>query len=223
MIHVFAKIPPADYALIEKMYSFSSATLHEAMDRQGAMDCSIKPIKPGSKICGRAVTVKTHLGDNLMLHKALAMAEAGDIIVADTGMCTEAASWGDIMSVQAKYKGVSGLVLNGSVRDVAEIRAMDFPVYCAGVSIKGLMKDSLGTVNHPICCGSVTVYPGDIVVADDDGVVVIPLGSAEETIIKARQREEREADMIRSIRSGERMYDMLGFAEVFERLGCIEK
>lgn len=174
------------------------------------MDCSIKPIRPGLRTCGQAVTVKTHLGDNLMLHRALALAERGQVLVADTGMCTEAASWGDMMSVQAVVNGLAGLVLNGSVRDVAEFRRIGFPVFAAGVSMKGLTKGAIGSLNQPVCCGGATVRPGDIIVVDDDGVVVIPPERAEETAERARQRDEREREMIRRIRSGERLFDLLG-------------
>lgn len=223
MVHVIKEIPPVSRDLLAQIGQYDAATLHEAMGRQGAMDCSIKPIQPGMKICGRALTVKTHLGDNLMLHRVLEMAGPGDVIVADTGMCTEAASWGDLMSAQAMVNGVAGLILNGSIRDLAQIREMGFPVFGAGVSMKGLMKDSMGTVNHPICCGGVTVRPGDILVADDDGVVVIPLEQAQEALEGARQRQEREEEMLARIRSGERMYDMMGFERIFKQLGCVEE
>ena len=223
MVWVKRKAPRVPRELLERIGRHSAATLHEAMERRGAMDYTIKPLSLGMKVVGQALTVKTHLGDNLMLHRALAMAGPGDVIVADTGMCTEAASWGDIMSVQAMVNGVEGLVLNGSVRDAAEIRAMGFPVFSAGISMKGLMKDSLGTVNHPICCGGVTVNPGDIVVADDDGVVVIPPEEADAVLAVADQRQAREESMIARIRAGERMYDIMGFSEIFERLGCAQE
>lgn len=219
MVWVKGKAPRVPRELLEKIGRHSAATLHEAMERRGAMDYTIKPLSQGMKIVGQALTVKTHLGDNLMLHRALVMAGPGDVIVADTGMCTEAASWGDIMSVQAMVNGVEGLVLNGSVRDSIEIRAMGFPVFSAGISVKGLMKDSLGTVNHPICCGGVTVNPGDIVVADDDGVVVIPPEEADAVLAAADQRKAREESVIARIRAGERMYDIMGFPEIFARLG----
>lgn len=223
IVHVKKNAPRLSEELLREIGRYSAATLHEAMERRGAMDCTIKPLSPGMRICAQAITVKTHLGDNLMLHRALEMSGPGFVIVADTGMCTEAASWGDLMSAQAMVNGLEGLILNGSVRDAAEIRAMGFPVFCAGISMKGLMKDSLGTVNHPICCGGVAVRPGDIVVADDDGVVVIPPENAEAVLAGAKARQEREEAMLRRIRSGERMFDMMGFAGIFERLGCVDE
>lgn len=223
MTHVVLGIPEVPLDLIDAFKKQDVATVHEAMDRTGALDRNIKPLCLGIKMCGRALTVKTHLGDNLMLHKALSMAKKGDVIIADTGMCLEAASWGDIMTVQAKENGVSGLVLNGSVRDSAILRKSGFPIFCGGVSVKGLMKDSLGTVNHQICCGGVTVNPGDIVLGDDDGVVVIPLERANEVLKAVHARAERERDMIERIRAGEKMYDIMGFTKIFAQLGCIEK
>lgn len=220
IVHVRKNAPLLPAELLREVAKYSAATLHEAYERRGAMDCAIKPLSPGMKICAQAITVKTHLGDNLMLHRALEMSDPGYVIVADTGMCTEAASWGDLMSAQAMANGAAGLVLNGSVRDAAEIRAMGFPVFSTGISMKGLMKDSLGTVNHPICCGGVTVCPGDIVVADDDGVVVIPPSEIEAVLAGAKARQEREENILARIRAGETMYDMMGFAAIFERLGC---
>lgn len=221
-MHIIHQIKRVDPSIIAEFCLQDAATVHEAMGRKGAMHSSIRPVYKGLKLCGSAITVKSHLGDNLMLQKALEMAKPGDILVADTGDCTEAGSWGELMTWQAKMKGLKGLVSNGSIRDTAQIRKMDFPVFCKGISIKGTVKETVGLINHPISCGGVIVSPGDIILGDDDGIVVIPFDLAEEALSKAKARIEKETKIIERIRNGESMFDIMGFGEKLKDKGCIE-
>jgi len=157
------------------------------------------------------------------LHKALDIAKSGNIIVADMGQLTEAGSWGEIASFQAKIKGIVGLVTNGSVRDSLEINKLEFSIFCKAVSIKGIVKESIGYINHYISCGDVVVNSGDIILGDEDGVVVIPLQEAEEILIKSREIIEKEEKLIKRIQAGESLFEMSGYQEVLKRKGCVEE
>jgi 4-hydroxy-4-methyl-2-oxoglutarate aldolase len=223
LMHVIHKVQRPDPELVKALGEQASATVHEAMGRRGAMHSSIKPIYSGMRLCGPAVTVKSQAGDNLMLQKALDMARPGDVLVADMGEVTEAGSWGEIMTWQAKVRGVVGLVTNGSVRDTLQIKAIGFPVFSRAVSIKGTVKETLGLVNHPVSCGGVVVNAGDIVLGDEDGVVVIPLKEAKTALEQSLQRAAREEKLLQRIKAGESMFHIMGFHEVLKRKGCVEE
>ncbi|MEH7342449.1 RraA family protein [Bacillus sp. JJ1532] len=173
------------------------------------------------RLCGPALTLKGHAGDNLMLLKALDMAKAGDVIIADMGQLTEAGPWGEVTTVQAKARKFGGFVTNGSVRDSQAIRELGFPVFCKSVSIKGTAKDSLGYINHPISIGDTPVNPGDIILGDDDGIVVIPLQETIEVLIKAKEREAKEAEYMRRIRNVESFFYFMGYDKILQEKGCI--
>jgi 4-hydroxy-4-methyl-2-oxoglutarate aldolase len=222
-MHVIHKIRRPDSELIKAFSEQTSATVHEAMGKRGAMHSSIRPIYSGMRLCGPAVTVKSQAGDNLMLHKALYMAKRGDVLVADMGQLTEGASWGDIMTWQAKVRGVAGLVTNGSVRDTLEIKEIGFPVFSKAISIKGPVKETLGLVNHQISCAGVVVNPGDIILGDEDGVVVIPLQEAAEILQKSKERVAQENKIIERIKAGENMFEILRLGDVLQRKGCVEE
>ena len=223
MIHIIKHIASVDKRLIGALEKHSTATIHEAMGKRGALSPSIKPISRGMKLCGRALTVRCHPGDNLMLIKAVSMARAGDVIVVDTGRTPNVGPFGEVLAVECMAKNLSGIVLTGSVRDSAPLIRLGFSVFSSNICISGTSKATLGTINHPIACGDEIIKPGDIIVGDDDGVVVVPCKEVKEILIKADEREAKEAEIISRLRAGESLFDIYGYQEVFDRLGCIEE
>lgn len=192
----------SDPALIAAIAAFSPATLHEAMGQKGAMAFAIKPLYPGMLVCGPAFTVSCGPSDNLMIHAALTRARPGDVLVVDFKGMTGVGPWGDILTTAALSRGIAGLVIDGCVRDARSIQEMAFPVFARGTNLKGTTKMLPGDLDVPIVCGSVLVNPGDIVVGDDDGVVVVPKAEAAAVLDRARERERREEDIRRQIRAG---------------------
>lgn len=223
MYDVIKHYPRPHKMLVEALGKIQSATLHEAMGKRGALPHIIKPIWPGMQLCGTALTVKARPGDNLMLHKAVSLAQPGDVLVVDNDGFVEAGLWGEIITVAAMEKGILGLVTNGACRDTLPIKELDFPVFCAGVSIKGTTKAVPGKINHPIAFEGVIVHPGDVVVADNDGVVVVPCDEADQVLKAAQAKEASEAEVIRKIRAGGYTMDLLGFNEAYQRLGLSEE
>lgn len=188
--------------LIAEISQFSSATLHEALGKTGNLPYGIKPISPKMKVCGPAFTVKTMPCDNMLLHRAYAYAKAGDVLVVNCSNFYEAGYWGDLMSLGAMTKGIAGLVIDGCVRDADDIEAMGFPVFSRGLCIKGTGNQGEGSLNEPIIMGEYMVNPGDIIVGDRDGVVVIPQNRVEEAIEKAYARELKEENVRKELRKG---------------------
>ena len=188
--------------LIAEIGKFSSATLHEALGKTGNLPYGIKPISPKMKVCGPAFTVKTMPCDNMLLHRAYAYAKAGDVLVVNCSNFYEAGYWGDLMSLGAMTKGIAGLVIDGCVRDADDIEAMGFPVFSRGLCIKGTGNQGEGSLNEPIIMGEYLVNPGDIIVGDRDGVVVIPQNRVEEAIEKAHARELKEENVRKELRKG---------------------
>jgi 4-hydroxy-4-methyl-2-oxoglutarate aldolase len=212
-------IPRLEPALVDAMREQAATTVYEAAGQQGGLEHTIRPIAPGMKLCGSALTVRCQAADNLTLHAAIALAQPGDVIVADVGGALEAGHWGEITTVAAQARGVAGLVINGGVRDVGPITRRGFPVFAPAISMKATVKSTPGLINHPIVCGGVTVYPGDLVLADDDGVVVIARERVSQVLEATRQREEREADVMRRLEAGELTLDVLGFRQALDRHG----
>ncbi len=197
--------------IIKEISQFSAATLHEAMGKRGNLPSCIKPINPKMKICGTAFTVLTAPCDNKMLHRAYAAAKKGDVLVVNCSSFYEAGYWGDLMSLGAKTKGIAGLVIDGCVRDADDIEALNFPVFSRGLCIRGTGSVGIGSLNEPIAMGEVVVYPGDIIVGDRDGVVVIPQAEIEETIKKAYAREEKEENVRIELRKGRTSMEIYGW------------
>jgi len=158
-----------------------------------------------------------------MLHKAIDVAQPGDVIVAEVGGDTEAGIFGEIMALAAKTKGIAGLVINGSVRDIRAISAMQFPVFAAGVCMTGTGKDHIGYINHPLSCAGVIVHPGDIVVGDDDGVVVLPRNEAETILEVCKKREEREHAWKRAILAGTSTMQLQNLGPLLASKGLVEE
>lgn len=223
MINILKNIPAANEELVKQLAQCSVATVHEALGQIGALDSSIKPLIRDMKMCGRAITVKCFERDNIMLIKAISMAKRGDVIIADMGSCVNEGPFGEVLAVDALTHGVAGLVVNCSVRDSEAVIRRGFPVFSAGLSVRGTSKATLGTINHPISIGGITVYPGDYVLGDADGVVVIPHDRIKEAIEKSVAREEKEAKVMERLQAGESLFDIYDYQKVFDRLGCKEE
>jgi 4-hydroxy-4-methyl-2-oxoglutarate aldolase len=220
--HVVYDIDRVSRDLVEAMKEFPTATIHEAYGGKGALFHFIRPIRRGMKLCGPVVPVKAAPGDNLIVHKAIYVAQAGDVLVVDTSSFVEAGFWGGIMTEAAQQREIAGMVTNGSVRDTDEISRMGFPVFSQGVSIKGTTKTCLGAINHPVHFGGVLIEPGDLIAADSDGVVVVSRKEVPGVLEKARQREEKEKTITSEIRQGKTTLELYGFAELLEREGLKE-
>lgn len=193
--------------------TYSSATLHEAAGRIGALPSAIKPIAPTFRVRGPAVTVVSAPGDNLWIHRALDVAGPGEVLVVHTGGDCEWGYWGEVMSSAAVRRGIGGLVIDACVRDGEQLARLGFPVFARGLCIRGTAKDASapGAINGVLQFGDVTVSPGDMVVGDGDGVVVIPRALVDTTIAAAAAREANEARIIERIEGGERTLDIYGW------------
>ncbi len=223
MVHVIHSVPRCPDEIIEGYKEQASATIHEAMGRRGALDPSIKPLDRSMHIAGRALTVQCHPGDNVMLVKAISMAKKDDVIVIDMGGLKDIGPFGAVLATECVTKKIGGLVFNCSVRDSNDIIAMGLPVFSNGICIRGTVKASLGTINHTICCGSQTIRPGDIIVGDADGVVVVPLEEAEDVLEACRKRVAKEDIYMEKLRNGASAFDLYGYQQLFDRLGCTEE
>ena len=183
----------------------SAATMHEAAGKIGALPSYLKPISSGMKICGRAYPVKGPSGCNLWLHRAIAKAKRGDVLLADIGDDKEFGYWGDIMGTSSITKGIAGLVIDGCVRDQFELEEMGFPVFSSGLSIRGTEKkfDGKGSLEEPIIIGDIAIEHGDLVLGDNDGIVIIPANQVEDSITKSIEREDKEDATKKRLRDGE--------------------
>lgn len=200
---------------VKELSKFSAATLHEALGKQGNLPSDIKPIANSMKVCGPAYTVKTMPRDNVLLHRAYAYAKPGDVIVVDCSGFYEAGYWGDLMSLGAKTKGINGLVIDGCVRDADDIEAMGFNVFSRGLCIRGTSNFGEGSLKESIVIGGVIINPGDFVVGDRDGVVIIPFNRAAEAIEKATARETKEENVRRQLREGKTSIEIYGWDKQF--------
>ena len=203
----------------EAYASVASATAHEAMERRGALDSSIKPVRRGMKVLVPAFTCVCPPGDNLTLHAALKMAKAGDVIVCASAGFTEQGLFGDVMASCAMGKGIAGLVVDGGVRDGATIAEIGFPVFARALSIKGSVKETLGALNKPIVAGGMLVEPGDLVIGDDDGVCIVPKAEIAAIAAASKTREEKEARFRRELLQGKTTWDMLNLSELLRKKG----
>ncbi len=205
--------------LVKELAHYGTALIADTMGRYGAMLPYIKPISSKVSLAGPAVTVQTYRSDNLMLHVGLELAEAGDVLVADAGGVENAGLWGDLMTTMAVCKGVSGLVIDGAVRDKADIQEKGFPVFSREVSPLGGFKNNPGSVNVPVCCGGVTVSPGDIIIGDADGVMVVPFSMAEQVAKDCKKTQEKEDNFRKRMLQGEHLFELLKLHAELERLG----
>lgn len=223
MVHVRRSIQRPDPSLIEAFRTLDVATVYEASGRKGYVEAALKPIARGVRICGPAFTVQCAPGDNLMLHKALQIAQPGDVLVATVGGEGEFGYWGGMMAVSALARKLGGLALDGCIRDSAEIIRLGFPVFCRGFSIRGTTKNVLGLINYPINFGKITVFPGDLILGDDDGMVIVRREECAEVLEKSRKRVAAEQEKSEQLRKGLSSVELNKLQPVFESLGLVEE
>jgi len=223
MVHVIRQVARPDRKLIESFTGIGAATVHEASGRKGSLDPKIKPLRTGMRVLGPVITVECHPKDNLMLHKALQIAEKGDVLVASTQGFPDAGYWGGLMAVSAMSKQLGGLVIDGCVRDSAEIVEMGFSVFCRGTCMRGTAKDTLGRVNHPLVIGDVLIHPGDLILGDEDGLVVVARAEIEAVLRASRERVSKEEKKSASLSQGVSSVELNKLDEVFRSLGLVEE
>ncbi|MGX9901214.1 4-carboxy-4-hydroxy-2-oxoadipate aldolase/oxaloacetate decarboxylase [Arthrobacter sp. SA17] len=221
MIHVKTTVDRPTADAIQRLARFSSATIHEAQGRKGALSSRIKPIDRTMSFCGPAVTVRCAPRDNLMLQVAIHYAEAGDVILAAAGEYEEAGTFGDVLGNAMKAKGLAGLVTDSGVRDTQDLIELGLPVFSGSVSIKGTVKETIGPINHPVVFGDEIIYPGDILRGDADGVVVIRKDEVEEVIRLSQERDDAERDLIRRYHEGGTTIELCNLTEVLKAKGLL--
>jgi len=209
----------ADKAAVDKLAGFGVATLHEAMGRVGLMKPYMRPIYTGAHVCGTAVTVLLHPGDNWMMHVVAEQLQAGDVVIAAITSDNADGFFGDLLATSFRARGALGLVIDGGVRDIKDLTAMQFPVFSKAVHAKGTIKATLGSVNIAVVCAGVQVNPGDVVIADDDGVVVVPAALAQQVAAAAAVREANEADKRAKLAAGVLGLDMYNMRPALEKAG----
>jgi 4-hydroxy-4-methyl-2-oxoglutarate aldolase len=203
----------------DSLLQLGSATLHEAQGQTGALASALKPLDPFRRLAGPAMTIDAKPGDNLVIHHALRFAQPGDVLVIDAKGYAEAGPWGDILTLAAQKIGVAGLIIDGAVRDGDSILEMGFPVFSRGLSICATQKNQPGQINVPIVCGGVAINPGDWVMGDRDGVVIIPRHNVAAVIVAAKKRETAENALRKGIAAGKSTVELLGLEASLRRVG----
>ena len=216
---IVRNIQRADREVARRLGAFGVATVHEAQGRIGLMRPYMRPIYAAARVGGTAVTVLCHPGDNLMLHAAIEIVQPGDVLVVATTSESTDGMFGDLLAVSCRAHGVEGLVIDAGVRDTADIAAMQFPVWAKAISAQGTVKNTAGHVNVPIICGGAIVNPGDVIVGDADGVVVVRSESAEEVTRLSAERVKKEETTRERLRNGELGVDFYGLRAKLKELG----
>lgn len=220
MSHVVITDPPRTaIAELDALADYGVATVHEAMGRTGLVGTSVHPIQNGARVAGSAVTVLCWPGDNLMIHAAVEQCRPGDILVVTTVSPSLDGSFGELFATALQHRGVRGLVTTGGVRDLVDLRAMNFPVWAGAQNAQGTVKATPGSVNVPITVGGVVIRPGDAVVADDDGVLCVPRAAVADALRQSKAREAKEADSRAAYQKGELSLDRNKLRGVLKDLG----
>lgn len=209
MIRTQRSLNPQLEALLEELAAFDTATLYEAAGQTGMVDPTIRPVWKGARLCGPALTVRCPAGDNLALHHAVTIAAPGEILVASADNYLLAGAWGEVLTVAAQARGIAGLAIDGAVRDSEAIAQRGFPVFSRGLAIGACTKEKYGELNIPLLFGGVKVQPGDIVVGDADGIVILERDRLETTLESARQRRSRELKLMTQLQSGKTTLELL--------------
>jgi 4-hydroxy-4-methyl-2-oxoglutarate aldolase len=211
----------ADSIAVARLAKFGVATIHEAMGRVGLLAPYLRPIYPGARVCGTALTVLGHPGDNWMLHVAAELLQPGDVVVMGFSSQTTDGMFGDLLATSFRAHGGAGLIIDAGVRDTAELADMRFPVWSRVVNAKGTIKATVGSVNVPVVCAAALVNPGDVVIGDDDGVVVVPAALAAQVADAAQSREDKESATRARLKAGELGLDIYAMRDKLKAAGLV--